>query len=468
MRAWSVERPAPIDDHPLALTERPEPVPAPDELLVRVRVCGVCRTDLHLAEGDLDAAPPGRRPRAPGGRRRRDAGRRRRPTGSRSATGSASPGCAGPAAPAMVPPGRGEPVPASRRTPAGTPTAASPSTPWCRRPSPTGCPRSYDDVHAAPLLCAGIIGYRALRRAALPPGGRLGIYGFGSSAHITAQIALAQGAEVLRDDPRRGATARWPRDAGRRLGGRRRTTGRRCRWTRRSCSRRRATLVPVALEALDRGGTLALAGIHMTDVPPLDYERHLFRERDLRSVTSNTRRRRRGAARAWPHGSACGVHATAYPFGETDRALARPRRGPGQRLGRGDPALILCWDRLVRPRRSRTAGARGRTRSRGGGSSGCTRWAWVGLASRTGQVASRSTARATGPRCDPIGTTGSCRPTTSRSVVRLASISASAGVGVPRVDLDRHAGHLVSERVEHLLDLGAARGRPTARPRSGS
>ena len=317
MRAWSVERPAPIDDHPLALTERPEPVPAPDEILVRVRVCGVCRTDLHLVEGDLTPRHAGV---VPG----------HQVVGVVEGAGAATDRFA---------PGDRVGIAWLRRT--------CGSCEWCRRGAENLCPLSaytgwdadggfaeyavvpaafayrlpeeYDDIHAAPLLCAGIIGYRALRRAALPPGGRLGIYGFGSSAHITAQIALAQGAELFvmtRGEENRklaaevGAT--W-------VGGEDDPPP--VPLSSAIVFAPAGTLVPVALEALDRGGTLALAGIHMTDVPSLDYQRHLFRERDLRTVTSNTRRDGeellRLAARI-----GVGVHATAYPFTETDRALA--------------------------------------------------------------------------------------------------------------------------------------------------
>jgi propanol-preferring alcohol dehydrogenase len=148
-------------------------------------------------------------------------------------------------------------------------------------------PESFDDRTAAPLLCAGIIGYRALRRADLPPGGRLGLYGFGGSAHLTAQVALAEGASL------HVATRSAPDQAlARQLG---------------AASVGGAldppptpldsailfapvgTLVPVALAALDRGGTLAVAGIHLTDIPALNYQEHLFQERTLRSVTANTR-----------------------------------------------------------------------------------------------------------------------------------------------------------------------------------
>src|SRR5439155_15180105 len=149
-------------------------------------------------------------------------------------------------------------------------------------------PDVFDDEQAAPLLCAGIIGYRALRRARLPRGGRLGIYGFGASAHLAAQVALHEGATVhvltRSADARRLALELGAASAG-------------------AAADRPpepldaailfapiGDLVPVALRALDRGGTLAVAGIHVSEIPPLDYHRHLFQERRLRSVTANTRR----------------------------------------------------------------------------------------------------------------------------------------------------------------------------------
>jgi propanol-preferring alcohol dehydrogenase len=148
-------------------------------------------------------------------------------------------------------------------------------------------PDVFSEDEAAPLLCAGIIGYRALRRAELPPGGRLGIYGFGGSAHLAAQVALAEGATV--QVMTRSAEARqlaldlgatWagdtfdvppePLDAA-------------------IVFAPAGEIVPAALGVLDRGGTVAIAGIHLSDIPPLDYARHLFQERQLRSVTANTR-----------------------------------------------------------------------------------------------------------------------------------------------------------------------------------
>jgi propanol-preferring alcohol dehydrogenase len=144
-----------------------------------------------------------------------------------------------------------------------------------------------DDEHAAPLLCAGIIGYRAWRSADVPIGGRLGIYGFGGSAHITAQIALHMGQRVhvltrgehnqelarsLGVDSIGAATDAPPEPLDGAI-----------------LFAPAGELVPVALRALDRGATLAIAGIWLSDIPALNYERELFEERRLRSVTANTR-----------------------------------------------------------------------------------------------------------------------------------------------------------------------------------
>jgi propanol-preferring alcohol dehydrogenase len=148
-------------------------------------------------------------------------------------------------------------------------------------------PDRFSDEEAAPLLCAGIIGYRALRQSGLPHGGRLGIYGFGGSAHLAAQVALFEGATVhvmtRGEEAQRlaaslgaasvqgpAAAPPEPLDAA-------------------ILFAPAGELVPVALSALDRGGTLAVAGIYLSEIPPLDYQQHLFEERRLRSITANTR-----------------------------------------------------------------------------------------------------------------------------------------------------------------------------------
>jgi propanol-preferring alcohol dehydrogenase len=285
MRAWVVKKPGPMSSGPLELTERPVPVPGPGQLLVKVIACGVCRTDLHLVEGDL---PP----------------RHLRMTPGHEVVGQVV--TTGPGAARFR---EGDRVGAAWL--AGTDGTCR----FCRRGDENLCPNSvytgwdihggyaeyltvtdafahplpggFTDTELAPLLCAGIIGYRALRRAEVPPGGTLGIWGFGGSAHLAAQIALAEGAEVH-------VFTRSPadRELARSLG----ATSVQNSFDPSPVPLDSAilfapagNLVPPALAALDRGGTLAIAGIYLTDIPPLNYEQHLFQERNLRSVTSNTR-----------------------------------------------------------------------------------------------------------------------------------------------------------------------------------
>jgi propanol-preferring alcohol dehydrogenase len=295
--------------------EREDPRPGPGEVLLRVDVCGVCRTDLHLAEGDL---PPRHAGVIPG----------------HEAVGTVMESFSG---------GR-----FSRGDRIGVAWLGQTCghCPYCRRGQENLClaprftgwdrdggfadhmtvnedfayalPARFTNEQAAPLLCSGIIGYRALERAALPPGGRLGIYGFGGSAHLTAQIAISQGASVY--VMTRSAQARdlalslgavyagdaydappVPLDSA-------------------ILFAPVGDLVPVALRALDRGGTLAIAGIHLTDIPSLNYENELFYERQIRSVTANTRADGTAfLALAAEIGLAPTV--TTYDFTEADRAL---------------------------------------------------------------------------------------------------------------------------------------------------
>lgn len=285
MSAWVVDRPAPIDRGPLTRVQRDLAKPGPGHIRVRVLTCGVCRTDLHLAEGEL---PPKRPQITPGHEivgivEERGAGAGRFQVGERVG------------------------VPWLGGTDGTCRFCRSGRENLCVEPTFTGwdvnggyadacladeayayaLPDRLSDEQAAPLLCAGIIGFRALKRADLPPGGRLGLYGFGGSAHLAAQIALHQGARVhvlTRGD----ANQRLARELGvDSVGG----------TTDKPPEKLDAAilfapvgdLVPVALEALDRSGTLAVAGIYLSDIPPLNYQNHLFEERTLRSVTANTR-----------------------------------------------------------------------------------------------------------------------------------------------------------------------------------
>jgi propanol-preferring alcohol dehydrogenase len=333
MRAWSVVRPGPVEGDPLRLVERPVPVPGADELLVRVRACGVCRTDLHVTEGDL---PVHRAGVTPG----------HEVVGEVAGTGSGVEDFA-----------VGDRVGVAwlRRTDGVCRYCARGAENLCPGSQYTGwdadggyaeyttvpagfayrLPGALDDVTAAPLLCAGIIGFRALRRSGLPEGGRLGLYGFGGSAHLCAQVALAEGATVhvvTRGEAARrlalelgAASARdlpgpppEPLDAA-------------------ILFAPVGDLVPVALRALDRGGVLALAGIHLSDVPPLRYETELFYEKELRSVTANTRADGREfltlAARY-------GVRATTHPY----PAARAPQALRDLKAGRFDGAAVLVTD----------------------------------------------------------------------------------------------------------------------------
>jgi alcohol dehydrogenase, propanol-preferring len=180
-------------------------------------------------------------------------------------------------------------------------------------------PESMDDERAAPLLCAGIIGYRSLRAAAVPPGGRLGIYGFGGSAHLTAQLALAQGLRVhvlTRGEHNRALAAELGADS---VGGPADAPPEPLDGA--VLFAPAGELVPVALRALDRGGTLAVAGIWLSQIPALDYAAELFEERRLRSVTANTRR---DGEEFLALADRLGVRATtaAYPMDAAPRALA--------------------------------------------------------------------------------------------------------------------------------------------------
>jgi propanol-preferring alcohol dehydrogenase len=316
MKAWVVDRPGPVESGPLVRVDKAVPEPGPGQVRVRVRVCGVCRTDLHLAEGDL--AP--RHPRVTPGHEVVGVVDRLGPGATRWRVGDRIG------------------VPWLAHTCGSCRFCVSGRENLCLAPRFTGwdidggyaeyavveeayayaLPAGFTDEEVAPLLCAGIIGYRALQRSNLPKGGRLGIYGFGGSAHITAQVALARGARVhvmtrsaearalaleLGATSAGGADAEPPEPLDSAI-----------------LFAPVGTLVPPALAALDRGGTLAIAGIHLSDVPGLDYQEHLFEERTLQSVTANTRQDGEEflaeAARIRVR-----VSATPYPMDRADAAL---------------------------------------------------------------------------------------------------------------------------------------------------
>jgi propanol-preferring alcohol dehydrogenase len=298
MIAMQLASPAPIESAPLKPVELPVPEPAAGELLVRVRACGVCHTDLHVAEGELT---PSKLPIVPG----------HQVVGAVEKLGASLPtGAAGfkigdrvgiawlrwTCLSTLRPPRDG----ACRFCAAGKENL-------CERAQFTGLdadggyaqfacvpadfaypiPEEYRDHEAAPLLCAGIVGYRALRRSGIRPGGRLGLYGFGASAHIVIQIARHWNCEVYVF-----TRAERHRMLARELG---------AAWVGRAQEEPPAkldsaisfapagALVPEMLRALEKGGTVALAGVAMSATPELDYRRHLYHEKTLTSVANATR-----------------------------------------------------------------------------------------------------------------------------------------------------------------------------------
>lgn len=331
MRAWIVDEPGPIGSRPLRPVERPDPHPATGQLRIRVLTCGVCRTDLHLAEGDL---PPHRSGVVPG----------HEVVGVVDEVG---PGCVR--------------FRAGDRVGVAWLGGTDGTCRYCRRGAENLCvspiftgwdidggyagfccvderfayalPDTLDPVAAAPLLCAGIIGYRALLSAAVPPGGRLGIYGFGGSAHLTAQVALKQGIRVhvlTRGERNRALAASLGVDSVGPADGRppEPLDGA-------ILFAPAGSLVPTALRSLDRGGTLAIAGIWLSEIPPLDYEQHLFQERRVVSVTANTRA---DGEAFLALADRLKIRATThqYPMDHADRALS------DLAAGSFDGAAVLC------------------------------------------------------------------------------------------------------------------------------
>jgi len=311
----------------LERTELPVPRPESDELLVRVRACGVCRTDLHVRDAEL---PPHRERVVPG----HEAVGEVVAAGPEAVAGAGS--GAEPGAPPV--PGARVGIPWLRRTCGLCRFCTDGRENLCPSSVYTGwdadggyaeyatvpaayayrLPAGYRDEELAPLLCAGIIGHRALLLAELPEGGRLGVYGFGASAHLTAQLALAQGA-VVHVLTRSAAARELALSLGAASAGDA-FTGPPEPLDAAILFAPSGALVPPALEALDSGGTLSIAGIHLTDVPSLRYRRHLFRERGIRTVTANTRADgRRFLAYAAEHRLRTTL--TPYDFADADRAL---------------------------------------------------------------------------------------------------------------------------------------------------
>jgi len=316
-----LSRPGPVEGHPLEAADLPDPVPGPGELLLEVAACGVCRTDLQLAEGDLAAH---RLPIVPG----------HQIVGRVAALGPDTPGWA-----------------VGDRAGVGWLAGSCGECAWCRSGRENLCeqalftgwdrdggyagktavraafavrlPERFADLAAAPLLCGGVIGYRALRVCGIRPGERLGLYGFGASALLAIQVAVHWGCQVFvatrsPAEQRRALDmgAEWagsydeppplPLDAA-------------------------VTFAPVgevvvaALRALDRGGVVAINAIHLDRIPEFPYDL-LWWERQIRSVANFTRRDAQDfidlAARIPIH-----TVAEPYPLAEANTALQRLKEG---------------------------------------------------------------------------------------------------------------------------------------------
>lgn len=285
MRALLLHQHAPISTKSLVLSEVGNPLPRSHEILVRITACGVCRTDLHLIEGDLAPAPL---PIIPG----------HQIVGIVSALGSHC---------KRFKVGDRVGIAWLRHTCQKCRYCAEGHENLCDNSRYTGyqenggyaeyatvnesyayaVPEEFSDVQIAPLLCAGIIGYRAYKCCELPSKGRLGIFGFGSSAHIVIQIALAQEHEVFVSTRNKNHQmlakkmgAQWVGGSDMPLPGLVDSA---------IVFAPVGTAVPQALRALNKGGTVSLAGIAMSDIPKMNYQECLFHEKKLRSVESNTR-----------------------------------------------------------------------------------------------------------------------------------------------------------------------------------
>ncbi len=285
MKAMVLEANAPIESAPLKMAELAVPTPSEGQVRLKVHCCAICRTDLHVIEGDL---PPRKLPLVPGhqivgvvdglgaGCRRLALGQRVGAAWLRHTCGRCR----------FCTSGRENLCPDQQFTGYH---ADGGYAEYALVPEAFAyaLPAAFDDAQAAPLLCAGIVGYRALKRSNLPDGGSLAMYGFGSSAHVIIQIALHRRGRVyvVTRDPRHRKLAEEMGAA----------------WVGTSAAELpvkvdsailfapAGELVPQALAKLEKGGTLALAGIHMTPIPSMDYRESLFYERDVRSVTANTR-----------------------------------------------------------------------------------------------------------------------------------------------------------------------------------
>lgn len=317
MQAMRQESPG----EPLRLVALADPAPGPGEVLVRVKACGVCRTDLHVADGEIPAA---QYPVIPG----------HEIVGTVAALGTGAAGLAL---------GQRVGIPWLGWACGECRYCRNDQENLCDRARFTGCtrdggyaelvvadarfcfplPSAYSDAEAAPLLCAGLIGHRALRMAG--EGKRLGIYGFGAAAHIVAQIACHEGRRVFAmTRPGDLEAQKFAREMG-------------AEWAGSSDEMPPeplaaailfapiGALVPAALRAVEKGGTVVCAGIHMSDIPAFPYAL-LWGERCVRSVANLTRRDAEEFL-ALAGRFHIRTQVTGYPLAHGNEALAALREG---------------------------------------------------------------------------------------------------------------------------------------------
>ena len=315
MKACLLRAPAPVERNPLAFADVPAPRPGPGEVLLRVNACGVCRTDLHVVEGEL---PPRKSPVIPG----------HQIVGTVEELGEGAHRFA---------PGARVGVPWLHSTDLTCQFCLSGRENLCDHPAFTGytvdggyaeyavapeafvypIPESFPDEQAAPLLCAGIIGFRCLRLSGIGRGGKLAFYGFGSAAHVAIQVARHWGAEVYaatRGEKHQQLALRlgavWAGEA---------TDAPPEKLDAAIVFAPAGELVPPALAALKKGGVLVLGGIHMSPIPSFDYNL-LYQERVIRSVANNTRQDGEDFLRVAAE-IPVRTEVTSYPLRDANRAL---------------------------------------------------------------------------------------------------------------------------------------------------
>lgn len=320
MRAMRFERVAPAEERPLRALELPDPQAGAGEVLIAVEACGVCRTDLHILEGEVSARPPVILGHQAAGRVvELGAGVMSLAPGDRVGVGWLAWTCG---ECQFCRSGRENLCERAtftgRDRDGGYASKIAARAEWVYR-----LPGGFSAREAAPLLCAGIIGYRSLRLSGIEPGGRLGLFGFGASAHLTIQVALHWGCEVYaftRAAHHRELAlqtgARWagateedppvPLDAA-------------------VLFAPAGEIVPLALSRLERGGTLAINAIHMSPIPSLEYAK-LYGERTVRSVMNYTRQ---DALEFLELADRIPIRAAAeyFPLEEANEALLRVKRG---------------------------------------------------------------------------------------------------------------------------------------------